>query len=317
LALVTFLGSASVSAQEPLIAALDYEQSGKVDACPDEAAFQAAVVERLGRDPFVTAASRKIVVRLSGGGSSWTALVRVEENGVAIGERRIEAKAGCDELAAGAALAVSIAIDPLVALGGAAPDARRSVAETKPDVPAPAPVAAPEKRPAEREAVRADGVWFTRVAARAWIGAVPGLSAGPSLGLGYRAETWSLAVDGFGVLPRSASVAGSERAVSASLWGAELVPCLEHQHVRGCAVFALARLLADGHGVDVPLSDASWQASAGASFGYSFVGGRWSLTPLIEGAARLQSIELSLEDKPAWSTPRVMAALGIELAYAL
>lgn len=297
---------------------LDYERSGKVDACPDEAAFRTAVVARLGRDPFVAVATRKIVVRLSGSGSGWTALVRVEQDGASSGERRIDAKAGCDELAAGAALAVSIAIDPLGALGGAPPEARRAAPEAKAKVPlTPAPAAARAQPSAAREAVRAPGVWFTRAAAKAWIGAVPRLSVGPSLGLGYRAETWSLAVDGFGVLSRSASLASSERAVSASLWGAQLVPCLEHRQLRGCAVLALARLLADGHGIDVPRSDASWQTSAGASFGYSFTAGRWSLTPVVEGAARLQRIELSLENEPVWSTPRVMAALGVELAYAL
>jgi hypothetical protein len=310
LLLASLLESNLASAAEALVAELEYEASGAQDTCPEPATFRASVTERLGRDPFVAHAPRKIFVKLERVGSTFTALVRVVEGGTALGERRIEAQADCAELVAGAALAVSIAIDPLVALG-----------PPREAEPAPPPravaIAAPPPIDATAGAENPRGNWFVLAGLEARLGAVPGPAVGVRLGAGYGSRVWSLALHGFGVLPRSAELAGTRREVSASLWGAELAPCWALRGTRGCVLLASGVLLARGGGVDVPLSDASWHVASGASFGRSFAMGALSLTPTIAAGLRLRTTLLSLEGQPVWTTPRLMASLGLELGYRL
>jgi hypothetical protein len=261
-------------------------------------------------------------VLLTRGPSSWTALVRVMEGGAILGERSIDAAAGCEELAEGAALAVSMAIDPLLGLGSsaaspAAPAEAKPATESTSPPPRRPPVAATSAPPEPGRAGQALGSWVARAGARAWLGAVPGFSAGPSLGLGHRRPAWSLWLDAFGVLPRTRELAGTERAVSASLWAAQLVPCLESRWLRGCILARSGVLLASGRGVDVPQSGVSWLASLGAGLGHSFDWDRISLTPSIEGDFRLQRTLLSLDGEPVWTTPRVTGCLALELGYRL
>lgn len=310
-------------AAEPLSVRLEYRPPAQSSAsCPDEARFRAAVVQRLGRDPFVSETPRTIVVQLTRGTSSWAALVRVTEAGTVLGERSIDAAAGCEELAEGAALAVSMAIDPLLGLGS---PATRSEVEARPK-PATASKTPPPRRPPDVASAAPPepdhgeqplGSWVARAGARAWLGAVPGPSAGPSLGLGHRRPAWSLWLDAFGVLPRTREVANTDRAVSASLWGAQLAPCFESRWLRGCLLARSGVLLASGRGVDVPQSGVSWLGSLGTGFGHSFDWDRISLTPSIEGDFRFQRTVLSLDGEPVWTTPRVTGCFALELGYRL
>lgn len=302
---------------------LEYRLPAQPSAsCPDEARFRAAVVQRLGRDPFVPETRRRIVVQLTRGPASWTALVRVMEHGTVLGERSIDAAASCEELAEGAALAVSMAIDPLLGLGSSAVSPASEVEpkaapESKSAPPPRAPSAGSSAPPQPVQTARSVGSWVARAGARVWLGAVPGWSAGPSLGFGQRRPAWSLWLDAFGVLPRTHEVAGTERAVSASLWGAQLVPCHESRWLRSCILARSGVLWASGRGVDVPESGVSWLASLGAGLGHSFDWDRISLTPSIEGDFRFQRTVLSLDGEPVWTTPRVTGCLSLELGYRL
>jgi len=318
----------------PEVAELEYDRPAELSGCPDEETFRRAVIDRLGRDPFLRGAPRKISVLLTQTGATLTALVRVEEAGRARGERRIETRSGCSELASGAALAVSIAIDPLVALGLPAhpeaahpeathPEAAHPEAAAKP-APKPAgerlkPPAASAKPPANpgppRSSERALSRAFMRGGVRAWAGVVPEISAGPSLGFGYQYGLGSLALDAIAVLPRSESVVDTRRAVAVALLGAQLSPCAHFADLRGCALFTSGALLARGEGVDDPRTGTSYYASAGLGVGYSFFTGRFALTPIIEASARLTTAQLSLDSEPVWTTPRMLGSLGLEVSY--
>lgn len=311
-------------AAEPETAALVYERPAELEQCPDEPAFRRAVSARLGRDPFVDGSARTIHVRLSQSGSVLSAVVSVEQAGSARGDRRIDTRGGCDELASGAALAVSIAIDPLAALGPAAP----SEPETKPAEPAAKPESSPPQKPVAAKpnerprpsprrapAERVAAGMFARVGGRAWLAAVPSLSAGPTLGLGYRHGVASIAVDALGVLSRSEEVPNSARSVSVGVLGAELSPCANFADFRACALFGAGALLARGAGVSDPRTGEKWTAWAGASAGYTFATGRFSITPTVELAARLTKTELNLNSETVWTTPRVFGSLGLELGY--
>jgi hypothetical protein len=326
--LLVLIDARPARAAGPEVAELEYDRPAELSGCPDEETFRRAVTDRLGRDPFVRGASRKIRVLLTQTGATLTALVRVEEAGRARGERRIETRSGCGELASGAALAVSIAIDPLVALG--------LPAQPEPAHPEPAPKPAPKpasKPASERSKPPAEGAErppqpapssgaegtisraFMRGGVRAWAGVVPEISAGPSVGVGYQHGLGSLALDGIAVLPRTESVADTRRAVAVALLAAQLSPCAHLADLRACALFTSGAMFARGEGVDDPRTGTSYFASVGLGLGYSFFTGRFALTPIIEASARLTTTQLTLDNDLVWSTPRVFGSLGLEMSY--
>lgn len=304
-------------ATEPEVAELEYDRAD-LSECPAEEDFRQRVAERLGRDPFLSGAARKIRVELTRRGSTLRALVRVAEAGQPHGERRIETRGSCEELVSGAALAVSIAIDPLVALGPASPEpavasAPEPVPKPEPPLARKVPVPAPPAPQRARAASRTHA--FVRAGARAWAGLVPQFSAGPSLGVGVQQATWSIAADGFAALPRTERETGTPRAASVSLLGVELAPCGRYEGIRLCALFATGALLARGEGVTDPRTRSTWHAAAGAGIGYTFSVGRFSFTPSAAASLRLLVTELSLNDQPVWRTPRWIGSFGLEVAH--
>jgi hypothetical protein len=119
-------------------------------ACPGERELQEAVTRRLGRSPFAEPAERIVVLTLDGDAPAREApaaptRARAELFGAALeslGVRELESREGCAELVEAAALAVSIALAPGLALKaflGPAPD----------PVPVPVPVPLPEEEPEE------------------------------------------------------------------------------------------------------------------------------------------------------------------------
>jgi len=308
--------SATVRA-DPRVGELAYEWPADLDGCPDEAALRLAVIGRLRRDPFVRSAQRKILVRITRSNGSLVAVVSVEEAGESRGQRRIETRAGCAELASAAALAVSIAVDPVAGMGDP-----NDIEETKPE-PAPVPKAKSGPPPPGVKlalppiAREAQYEPFVRVAARGWAGAVPSLGAGPSLGVGFRRGAWSVALDALAVFPEKQSVAGTTRAITVGLFAAQLSPCIHAANFRGCALLTSGALFAQGRGVAQPRSEWSWHATAGMGTGYSFFAGKFSFTPLVEVALRLETAQLSISDQLVWTTPRALAAFGVELGYSL
>jgi hypothetical protein len=273
------------------------------------------VVHRLGRDPFVGGAPRRITVRFERSGAALRALVRVEQPGKAAGERLIQTQASCAELANGAALVVGIAIDPLVALGPspepeAAPEPTPTPPRRAPTTPA---RVARSTAPRSREEPELGG--FVRLGASTFLGLVPGLGTGASLGFGLRLAHFSVALDGVGVPPRSAHEPNSPRAVTVGFAGVEATPCLHVAQARGCVGFETGALLARGEGVDLPRSGSRVQANLGAGFGYSLVAGSFAFTPSVSGWARLRKSELTLNDAPLWTTPEVFGSLRLEIAY--
>jgi len=310
------LAHAGAVRAEPRLAELAYEWPADLDGCPDEAALRVAVVGRLRRDPFVRSAQRRILVRITRSNGSLVAVVSVEEAGESRGQRRIETRAGCAELASAAALAVSIAVDPVAGMGDP-----NDLEDAKPEpdpAPKPKPKPPPDVKlalpPAAREAQNEP---FVRVAARGWAGAVPSLGAGPSLGVGFRRGAWSVALDALAVFPEKQSVAGTTRAITVGLFAAQLSPCIHAANFRGCVLLTSGALFAQGRGVAQPRSEWSWHATAGMGTGYSFFAGRFSFTPLVEVALRLETAQLSISDQLVWTTPRALAAFGVELGYSL
>lgn len=116
---------------------LRFERTAAAQACPDEAALRRAVAERLGKDPFTPDGQRTVRVTFDATDAGLSAEVQLTDGaGATQGTRRLEsAQRDCAELAQSAALAVGIAVDPLVL--------------TRPPVPTPAADAGAPARPEE------------------------------------------------------------------------------------------------------------------------------------------------------------------------
>jgi hypothetical protein len=125
--------------------------------CPDAATLQRAVAERLGRDPFSSAAPRRISVRFTGKPGAFKAEVKVlDETGAQKGQRTLQSSAmDCSELAASVALAIALIIDPLLVTK---PEADAAPLEVPPPPPAadeqPPPAPPPPPPTAQLEAPR-------------------------------------------------------------------------------------------------------------------------------------------------------------------
>jgi hypothetical protein len=319
LACASFVAASASSgralAEVPVTAELEYDAARVADVCPDEAAFRRAVTQRLGRDPFVLDAPRKIAVSLRRTSSGYSAEVRTLDGTEERGRRRIEASGGCAEVASAAALAVSIAIDPLVLQRFEAPrEPPTSAAERAPRAVSepvrarPGLVAAPA--PSQTR-------WEATLGGHVWAGAVPKLSVGPSLGVGVQSGSWALGLHAFGVLPREKPLEPTPLAVSAGLFGTAVAACGLAGAWRLCGVGEFGVLIARGHGVDHPLSDRTAHLAAGVAAGYSFRRGRFSVTPLLEGDVRLRQTTLVLDGKQVWQAPTLFGSLGIELGLTL
>ncbi len=130
----------SAYASEPTT--LVFERASDASACPDVVALRASVVGRLGYDPFVEGAARRIVVSVRRDGLGHTGVVRVlDDAALPRAERSLHADGECTELLEAMALTISVALDRLALLK--APDSDAA--------PPPPPPAAP---PATRLAPR-------------------------------------------------------------------------------------------------------------------------------------------------------------------
>lgn len=93
---------------------LSYSHGPDTTRCPAAPEVQAAVIARLGYDPFSASAAKEIAAAITRTEGGLRATIRVVEGGGAeSGQRSIESlQDDCRELAAAMALAISIVIDP-------------------------------------------------------------------------------------------------------------------------------------------------------------------------------------------------------------
>jgi hypothetical protein len=156
------------------------------EACPDGRAMRAAVVTRLGRDPFGPGDGSAIEAIASHAGSTWTARVTARAaDGQLIGDRELNSSAPtCASLASAAALAVALVIDPDAV-------ARTSAARA---APAPSPAAPPRSAGtavSPSSSPTRDGLasWVD-LRAVASAGLLPGFAPGIAIGTDLALARW-------------------------------------------------------------------------------------------------------------------------------
>jgi hypothetical protein len=142
-------------------------------ACPDRDAFQSAVRDHVGNDPFAPGAPRTLDVQLSGEASKWHAVLRVRDGKRVTGTQELDSPGtDCAALFSASVAVASVMLQapppaPQPKTASHPPPAHAQVAETPPGprrAAAPAPVSAPAHRVAPRVfvglALAQEGVLF-------------------------------------------------------------------------------------------------------------------------------------------------------------
>ena len=317
-------------ATERLLAApsarLTYVESTGVSGCPPESELRAAIVARLGDDPFGPAAMRTIRVEVVAKGADLIGLITlVDDRGIPEGLRRIEGGAGhCAELSAAIALAVSLAINPDLVVSesdaGSLPAApaeqekgpRRVAAEqpAKP-IPPPSDETAPEPtRPQERTTLAAPWRFGFGAGVAGSVGAAPEPALGAIAFARARRQRLSLALEGRFDAPFAHDVGGAS--VHSTLWAGLLVPCLHFDAVKGCGLLLAGDVRAGSRGVTQGRVDTGLFLASGLR-----VGGDWPIVAglafflHLDGLVAVKPVRIVLNGVPVWTAPPLSAALAI------
>jgi hypothetical protein len=284
--------------------------------CPSEGEMSRAVAVSLGYDPFVPLGQADRVLSasfdLSPAGITTTLTLRTRD-GKALGEQRLVfGGSSCREAAAGAELAITMAVDPPSSIDSGF---------TPPVQTAPLPaVAAPDagsqgiEASVEPPPPSNDGPGF-----EASIGALlsyqssPRLAVGFTAGFGLRWSHASVDLEARADLPTETAVSGGGSVRSALIFGT-LAPCLRSGWFGGCGLLGAGIDQASGQGLS---------PSAHAVAPYLALGARAFADLELTGALRLQPrldlwfpasrTTLTVEGAATWVTPPVSLALGVVL----
>jgi len=323
---------------------LAYVRGQGAERCPDEKALRLAVLVRLGYDPFVAWAPKTVHAEVAREGSKLRARVYVaDSDGRARGSRELFAPADeCDKLLAAAALAISIAIDPMGAGAGPPPTTsvssmenetspnetspvvardRRSMASSAPPVAderPPVALARPEATPREEEdhTLRRDtsARWFGGLGTMVTSGSSPGPAAAVAVFARLGWDVGSLAIEGRYHLPASEESSTRRGAVEARLYLVSLEPCLKFSPWSVCGLATVGSLQAAGEKIGLPLQQSTL---------YWGIGGRAALElviidPLfmrahVDLVGNATRTTLAIEGAEIWRAPALAAAAGIDV----
>jgi hypothetical protein len=302
------------------------------ESCPDEAELKRQVSARLGEDPFRAEPTQHFVAEVVVAGNRLVGHVALlDETGKATGLREFEGGNGCAEIVSALALAVSLAINPELAVGerppAVKPDAEAVV--EPPAKPAPAAPVKETRKPApaadaptqgdegvDPEPVRglAKEVEMALGAfALASLGPGPGPTLGGALAVRGRRDSWSIALEGR--LDAASTAAAGEREVTGSLAAGQIVPCGHLGFVSACAVGLLGSLSVESRGRDPPGSDAGFFAAIGGRLGAEArIARHWLAQARLDVLATLTPIRGVRNDTDrVWEAPATSAALGLGL----
>jgi hypothetical protein len=302
-------------------ARLVYSRGAGAESCPDEAALRHAVASRVGYDPFFPWAEKTVVATvLRAQPRGFVASVHlVDSAGVEHGARELRTDDTCAELLDAAALAIAIAIDPLLLAARApasVPEAKEpdaSPKETRPAAPSPSASRAAESTRARERSSVALGASAGAVAS---LGVAPGPAVGLSLGADARWDPVSLGVEGRIDAPASRRTDGlSGTTFSSWLVTATLAPCLHFHALLGCALAQLGSLQASA---DVGAQATAPWLAAGVRAGVILpVGSHASLrlrADLLGNLDRVTMHVATVDGVTQWKAPLFTASYGLEVA---
>lgn len=280
--------------------------------CPDREAFAASIATRVGYEAIVDSEgaddAKNLNVQFRAESKAIRATLRLSNTAQELeAEKTVVSETGaCTELAAAAAFAAAILLDPRAMFPRF----------SKPVVPGPnldshAAGTSPWYEPPEREAPPppppAPWRWRAGLGAGPCVGCAPSVNAGALLFAGV--AKGRLGLD-FGVradLPSSAD-APSGRSVSSSLVLGELFPHARLGPVHLGIVGSLGPLFGDSQGE----TQASLFASVGPRVAFEWtVAGPVFLRLALDGAVVLSRVRLRVEGFEVWCTPALVAGANL------
>lgn len=300
--------------------------------CPSEDAFREMVSARLGRAPWATGedrgprpgeaaggSTRVAKVQVQGTNARLTGLMRLEERGQLVGERRFTPVGPCRELIETIAFALVVAVDPL-RTAAAQPAPSASPAPPPEPAPSPAPELAAPSAPGAR-GPRPELEFVPSLGIVGSVAAMPEVSFGLTVDVALRFPRFSLALEGRADLPRTAPlVMGGS--VETALFVGGLIPCVRFGAGLGCLAARVGALRIKGEGLEEPRTATELYSSVGLRGGYEL--------ELSEGFALRLTAELNfvltritITDQGVavpfryWSTPLLNGDLGLALVLHL
>jgi hypothetical protein len=144
-------------------------------------------------------------------------------------------------------------------------------------------------------------------------GAAPGVNGGFTIEGGLRYRAFSASLEARADVPGSAS-ASSGATARAGIFAAGLVPCFHVRYLAACGVSLIGALRGSGSGVPVPKVDVTPYAALGVRLGAEIpIAG--AIAAVVHGnfAATLTRTALQLDGSAVWTTPPVLAWLGVGL----
>jgi hypothetical protein len=292
---------------------LSYTREVGTETCPDEAALRAAVIARLGRDPFVQDARASVSVQLTTLGQRIKATIQTDNLAEqSAGQREVTGDVReCGELVSSAALAIAIAIDPQLLTRPAPSDTASTTAPpTTPDQP-PATTAPARQRQAV-PAVRSSAYYDLTLGAQLTWRGVPGVGFVADARRGT--PSFSVALEGQVGQEKTRELAGGKVDVFA-LRGA-LVACWRLNWLGLCGWGGLvAQHLAAS---DYPDARQGWLLDA--TFGprleaSGLLTPRWGLRSHLDSSISARSVELKRSGEVIGRLPRWGAAFGIAVFF--
>jgi hypothetical protein len=316
---------------------LVYVRKGVAESCPDERALRAAVVERLGYDPFFPWAEQTVVVRMSGQASKLRAeLELVDSAGVATGARELSAPVGqCEELLRSLALTLSITLDPMSVNRAASSPAPTMSSSPAPlpsgtdgnqlgpdeapktptlDPPRDAPRSLPDEMTTKPSFPSQPGIVMAVYAGPlAILGVEPASSLGGRVGLDVGGRTLAGFAELRMDLPASA-ISGEGGRVHARFWGSAFGPCVRESVFAACGLVMLGSMPTWATEVEVPREEALFYAATGARLQAKWpVLERWGVDVVAsaDGMKVLTVNQLRLHGQEVWRSPAFALALGL------
>jgi len=284
-------------------------------ACPAAREFESVVARHLGYSPFRDDAAERVVVQIEASARGLEGRLEWRKAAGALeGERTFPSRTGdCAELvrAMGFALAVQFQL-----LATAAEPAG-------PAVPPPTPPAAPVviASPGPPPASAAPGASTSSgPSLAAGAGASGGLGVSPEatvLGRVFGSATWSHAEL---ELATEISVPSTTRRAdgagfSHQVFLASLAGCGVLSRVGACVVGKIGELRVTGDGVDTPATASGLVLQTGLRLAVTqMLGQRLFLLAHVDTVASLTRGVVTLDAMPVWTTPRVAASFGLDLA---
>lgn len=292
--------------------------------CPDASAFRAAVIAKVGYDPFSEAAADHVLVLATARGNAWNGRLEWRDaQGEWTGEQTFPlVGTDCSRLVRGMSLALAVQIqllaktNALSEAGGAAstpaeplPQASPAVEVSPTETSTPSLIARP---PASPPAHRSRPVFA--------------MGGGPSIGFGMSAALVLLGRLFASVTWRRFSVelaaAVSTPDTTSRPDGAGFSQRQLFLSAAGCAVFApwIACVLANagavrmaGEHIDLPSSATVPFVEAGARIGFIQPFGHHAFVQAhLDGLTNLTRWTGELDQVPVWTAPRFATALGID-----